>query len=488
LSLKYPQAKQTAMCKMRLLQTTVLTLLLIFLTTFALRSQSGPELPRHNTHVIIISIDGLIPDYYTAPAQLDLKVPNLIQMKLGGAVAQGVEGVYPTVTYPAHATIVTGVRPSVHGIVQNRIFEPPTTQKTLSWYWYAKDLKAEALWVIARRAGLSTAAVGWPVTVGADIDYNAPEIWDPTEEPVTWKRVAEHATPGLLEKALGPEAGKQMSEDERRTALSEFIISSYRPNLMLIHLIELDAAHHRSGPRSQQARSVAEREDALIGRIMASARKAGIFDKTTFFIVSDHGFARVDKKFRPNVVLVKEKLISLDASGKATAWKAAAWVAGGSCAIVLRDPADAETELKLMAAFSKIAARSVSPINRIINRQELARLAAVPQAAFMLEAAPGYCFDDALVGPEVVDAENYKGAHGYLPSRAEMRASLIIFGEGARKGASVSLARMIDIAPTAAALLGLSFSDAEGSPILELIKSELIPPAPKKVHSSRSGS
>jgi predicted AlkP superfamily pyrophosphatase or phosphodiesterase len=426
----------------------------------------------------MISIDGLVPDYYTARTGLGPKMPNLTALKRGGAYADGVEGIYPTVTYPAHTTLVTGVRPAVHGIVQNRIFEAPTDPPTRAWYWFANALKSETLWTKAKQAGQVTAAVGWPVTVGAAIDYNVPEIWDPAEKPITWKRSIEYSTPGLLERALGPGGGKPMSGDERRTAISEFIIENYRPNLMLIHLIELDDTHHSHGPHTAAARKMAEREDRYIGRLVAATRKAGIFAKTTFFIVSDHGFASIDKKFEPNVVLVKEKLITLDTSGQPVAWKAAAWPAGGSCAIMLRDTADKETAAQVAALFSEWATRNNSPIQRVINRDELDRLGAIPEAGLMLEAAPGYSFAEALTGPEVHDSgRTYRGTHGYLPTRAEMRAALIISGQGARPGARLPLARMIDIAPTAAALLGLNFSDAEGKPIAELIKPGRIPHA-----------
>src|SRR4051812_24312663 len=94
--------------------------------------------PRRDAHVIMISIDGLVPDYYTDSAKLGLKVPNLTQMKLNGAYADGVEGVYPSVTYPAHTTLITGVRPAVHGIFHNRIFEAPTDPQTMEWYWFAE--------------------------------------------------------------------------------------------------------------------------------------------------------------------------------------------------------------------------------------------------------------------------------------------------------------------------------------------------------------
>src|SRR5215831_3365846 len=322
----------------------------------------------HPEHVILISVDGMPPDYYTAPEKLGLRVPTLTMMKQGGAYAEGMEGVYPTVTYPQHTTMVTGLRPAAHGIVQNRIFEAPTDPQTRYWYWYAKALKAETLWTVAKKAGRTTAAVGWPVTVGAEIDYNVPEIYEPGENPATWNWTAKHSTPGLLEKALGPDLKKDSSVDERLTSVGEFVIKNHGPNLLLLHLIELDGVHHRNGPRTKPAIETAEREDGYIRRIVEATKQAGIFEKTTFFIVSDHGFADINKRFSPNVALAKEGLITLDATGKATAWKAAAWPAGGSCPIVLKDANDKETETKVNAIFSKWSKQENSPIIQIVTR------------------------------------------------------------------------------------------------------------------------
>jgi predicted AlkP superfamily pyrophosphatase or phosphodiesterase len=410
------------------------------------------------------------PDYYTAPEKLGLRVPTLTMMKQGGAYAEGVEGVYPTVTYPQHTTMVTGLRPAEHGIVQNRIFEAPTEPQTRYWYWYSSALKAETLWTVAKKAGLTTAAVGWPVTVGAEIDYNVPEIYDPAESPGTWGWMAKNSTPGLLEKALGPDLKKDSSVDERLTSVGEYIIKNHRPNLLLIHLIELDGAHHRNGPRTKPAIETAEREDGYIHRIVEATKQAGIFEKTTFFVVSDHGFADIDKRFSPNVALAKEGLITLDAAGKATAWKAAAWPAGGSCPIMLKDANDRETEAKVIAIFSKWAKQENSPIKQIVTREELRKLEAVPQAALTLEAAPGYSFDDTLTGAESrASEETYRGTHGYLPTDSRMRASLIIYGPGARIGSKLALARMIDLAPSIATLLNLNLPQPEGKPIEELL-------------------
>lgn len=450
--------------------------LLLIVGAINLLAQTGPVgqstsagQPRSDSHVIMISIDGLVPEYYTAPAQVGLRVPNLVRMKLDGAYAEGVEGVYPSVTYPAHTTMVTGVRPALHGIVQNRIFEAPTAPQTREWYFFAKDLKADTLWTLAKKAGLTTAGVGWPVTVEAEIDYNVPEIFDPLERPATPRRSLQYATPGLIAKAIGGGI-KDTTTDGRRTAMSEFIITSYKPDLMLIHLVELDGAHHTYGTRSAQALEVAERIDGYLGRIIEATRKAGIFEKTTFLIVSDHGFAAVEKSFEPSVVLVKEKLITLDGEGKAVDWKAAAWPAGGSCAIVLREQGDKATAAKVAEVFGRVASRNGGPLNRVLNRDEIKKLGSIPEAELMLEAAPGYVFGEELTGPEIREAKNYRGTHGQLPTRAEMRSALIVYGAAARVGARIPLARMIDIAPTAAAVLGLTFTKAEGLPIRETIK------------------
>jgi predicted AlkP superfamily pyrophosphatase or phosphodiesterase len=422
-------------------------------------------------HVIMISIDGLVPDYYTAPERVGLRAPNLAMLKKGGAFAEGVEGVYPSVTYPAHTTLVTGVNPARHGIVQNRIFEPPTEPQTGAWYWYADALKSETLWTVAKKAKLKTAAVGWPVTALSEIDYNYPEIWVPDEKTINWERAIPYSTPGLIDKARAATSlNKETTTDGRRTAISEFIITEYKPNLLLIHLIDLDSAHHKFGPRKPESIAVAEQEDGYLGRILEATRKAGIFEKTTFFIVSDHGFMAIDKKFEPNVLLAKEGLLRTDASQKSSGWKAAAWPAGGSCAIVLRDPNDKETAAKVASLFKQVAARKDGPLYRVLSRAELDRLGAVPTATLMLDAAQGYSFGEEVTGPEVHDsAADYRGTHGYLPTRPEMRSSLIIYGAGARARARLRLARMIDIAPTAAAALGLNLAKAEG-----VVKAELL--------------
>ena len=102
----------------------------------------------------------------------------------------------PTLTYPSHVTLLTGVTPATHGVTGNLTFDPYNTNQ-YGWDWYASDIKVPTLWDAAHAAGLSTANVHWPVSVGAPVDWNLPQIWR-TGSPDDRKLLAALATPGLL--------------------------------------------------------------------------------------------------------------------------------------------------------------------------------------------------------------------------------------------------------------------------------------------------
>src|SRR5262249_11171028 len=115
--------------------------------------------------VVMVSVDGLMPDYYRKADALGLKVPTLRRMMKDGAWASGVVGVLPTVTYPSHTTLITGVLPRVHGITGNRIFDP-LERANGAWFWFASDVRVPSLVSAARARWLKTASVSWPVSVG----------------------------------------------------------------------------------------------------------------------------------------------------------------------------------------------------------------------------------------------------------------------------------------------------------------------------------
>ncbi len=173
--------------------------ILIVLSASVLQAKDAP-----GKVLVLISVDGLRPDYVTAADEHGAKVPNLRKMMKEGAYAEGVTGVIATVTYPSHTTLVTGVWPAQHGIWANTTFDP--LQKNYQgWYWYAEDIRVPTLWDAARQAGWTTASIQWPVTVGAKITWDIPEVWR-AATPEDAKLVRALTTPGLMAEAA-PELG-----------------------------------------------------------------------------------------------------------------------------------------------------------------------------------------------------------------------------------------------------------------------------------------
>jgi predicted AlkP superfamily pyrophosphatase or phosphodiesterase len=424
---------------------------------------SAPKAKR----ALVISIDGLDARYLLRADEYGLKIPTLRRLMREGVVAP-VIGVYPSVTYPSHTTIVTGATPARHGIVNNTLFEPPPMKPTGSWFWFARDIKADTLWDAAARRGLSVGLVSWPVSTGAG-DWNVPEIWSPGKSPFESRdTVREYARPrGLVEEVerADPELFKNLTPDEgddMRTRFAEYIIAHKRPQLMLVHLFDLDHFEHSYGPFTSQAFTTLEKVDGYIGRLLAAVERAGLLSETAVFIVSDHGFMAISRTFNPLIVLEQAGLVKIapDADGRRRIieWRALPYISGGSCAIILRDDQDQEALRRAREAFRPYEQQGIL---RIIDRSELERLGANPRAAFALEAAEGYAFGGGLTGETITPSLN-RGTHGYLPTLPDYRASFIAAGAGIERKGKIGEIRMIDIGPTVARLLGLELRDAQG--------------------------
>ena len=206
--------------------------------------------------------NGLRADLLLRPGEFKLKIPALRKLVRAGASAEGVESTFPSTTYPAHTTIVTGVPPRVHGVYSHLDSRDPSAAAR-PWHWFAKAIKVPTLWDAARAAGLKTASIGWPVSAGAAIDYNVPEIWDPAlANPYeSFEVAARNSTPGLFEEALKtlpPLLPPNPTHDRLRTEAALYLWRQYRPDLLLIHLVGYDDTAHHFGPLSPQAQAALE--------------------------------------------------------------------------------------------------------------------------------------------------------------------------------------------------------------------------------------
>ncbi len=435
----------------------LLTLAIAALALFALPALAAP--------VLMISIDGLRPGDVTQADSRGLKVATLRALAAEGAYAEGVRGVAPTLTYPSHTTLITGVWPSRHGIANNLTFDPLAKNQG-GWYWYAEDIKAPTLWDAAHAAGLKVANVHWPVSVGArSIDLNLPQLWRNGQNDDR-KLNRALATVGLterLESALGPYADgidESVEGDEVRARFATRLISEEKPGFSTVYLTGLDHVQHLFGPDTPQAHAALERIDAAVGTLVAAARAAQ--PALIVVVVSDHGFAPVSHDVNLTGAFVKAGLITLDSTGHdITGWEATPWFAGGSAQIVLSRPGDAALRGRVEALLGQLAADPTLGIDHVARGEEIARLGGSPEAQYMVAFKIGYeAAKDRLaplVGPSPV-----RGMHGYFPAAPEMRSTFIVAGPGVKAHGSLGEIDMRDIAPTVAHLLAAALPTADG--------------------------
>lgn len=400
------------------------------------------------------------PETYLEPDRLGLAVPTLRSIVARGAHARAVESVFPSVTYPAHTTLVTGAPPRVHGIVSNRPLDP--LQKNLDgWRWYTEDIAVPTLYSALEAQGGTAALVTWPVTVGAKASFLVPEYWR-SGHPDDQKLLRSLSTPGLLEKVARayPDLWKHLAppeiKDQAQFSIAQYLVTQEHPDLVLLHVWETDDAQHAHGPGSREARLAFEHADHLLGELLATLERSPDWDRTTLVVVSDHGFAPADREIRLNALFRERGLVTTDADGKATAARAAPIENGGTAYIYLLDPA--------AGPDVRAALETIKPaIGKIYSRDEILAAGGDPAAALAVGAAPGYSFTDRAVGPAVSDRPG-RGHHGLPPTDPAMAASFLAIGPRIAHR-DLGAIRMIDIGPTIAGWLGITLTGATGAPI-----------------------
>jgi predicted AlkP superfamily pyrophosphatase or phosphodiesterase len=430
----------------------------LLLLVASLSGQSGePAIP-----LVLISIDGLKPDYVIDASKHGVKIPNLRRLVTEGTYASGVRGVVPSMTYPSHTTIVTGVSPARHGIFANASFDP-FSRNMGGRYWYAEDIRVPALWDVAAAAGMVTSAVAWPVTVGAGIRYNIPAYWR-TGTPDDRKIIRALATPGLLtemEHALGPYPDgidQSIESDRKRVPFNVYLLERKRPRVHFAWLAGLDHAQHEHLPYTPPVFAVLEEIDRLVGDLRRAALDAGA-GRATICVVSDHGFAATAAELHLNAALREAGLITLDARGGVQTWRAFAWNSGGSAVIMLNDPNDADARSKVRQILADLVSDPHRGILRVVDGA--GAFEGLFQAAFIVGMKEGFRVGGKLDGP-VSTTGQPGGTHGFLPDAAAMDASFFVSGPGLAAGRNLGEIDMRDVAPTVASLLELTLPQAEG--------------------------
>ncbi len=421
-------------------------------------------------YLIVISFDAVSSEDLTILSTL----PNFSQLIYNGATIKNVESIYPSLTYPAHATIVTGKYPCNHGVVNNTLLKPK--EKTPDWYWYRKYIKGETLFDLAEKNGLKTCSLLWPVSGRSKITYNMPEIcctkpWHnqifmsslagSIKYQLTLNKKFGHLRSGIAEPYL----------DNFVTECAKYTILNFKPNLMLIHLTDVDTHKHYTGIHSVDTKEALLRQDRRLGEIISSLKAANIYDESTVVALGDHSALEGNKLIRLNSLFLKHGLISVNSRGAIKNYTTIAKSCDGSSYIYLKDKNHSETKEKLFKILRDISSMDECPIEFILDSQEAKDAGADPSCSFMLEAKLGYYFIDEHIGAfieEVQDVEvgvkshRTKATHGYSPRKPNYTTFLIGSGVGIKNNTLIESGNIINHAPTLAKLLGLSFKNTDG--------------------------
>jgi predicted AlkP superfamily pyrophosphatase or phosphodiesterase len=417
-------------------------------------------------HVVLVSIDGFAA-FHLEDETLDL--PNIRALVAEGARAEHSVTVFPSVTHPAHTTLITGVTPARHGVVENTVRDRRTGRSFhITNIPRRQSIRVETIFDAAKRHGLGTAAFFWPETKDDPaIDDNFTEVFD----------AAGKADPGAIRGTLLDElrsAGiaidsyfafygdpfRQGAADLVLAEAAAHVFRARRPAVLAIHLLGGDETQHALGLGHDLSRASLTTADRAVGLLLDAVRAAGVAGRTTFIITADHGFATVEQELN-----VAPLLAGAGREGKVRAhvdgWHL--WVERLEGFDTGRDGRTLDALLARLQATAGVA--------RIIRRADLAALGYPDYDANPY--VPGHDLVVADIDIHFVNdptapspsrrrkAEPYHG-HGYLPEHPSMHVPLVISGAGVAAGTRLGRVRNLDVAPTIAALLGLDLPASEG--------------------------
>ena len=369
--------------------------------------------------VILVSIDGFRPDDLTRGVS-----PTLNALAADGVRAIGMQASFPTLTFPNHYTLVTGLYPDHHGIVANSMNDPALGHFTLSDRAAVGDARwwnaATPVWVSVERAGLHSATMFWPGSEAA-IQGVRPDHWRPYDGTVT--------------------------PDQRVDTVLHWLDlpSPQRPVFVTLYFDQVDHAAHEHGPRSPEVDVAIAEVDAALTRLMAGLRRRGLLDRVNLVIVSDHGFASTSPK---RLVVLDRLLPAADITV----------VSSGAVAGIDPRPGHvraAERALLGRHAHMRCWRRSALPARlHYGTHPRVPAIVCLAQDRWMIVTRAGLASRHGKV---------MLGDHGYDNADADMHALFIANGPAFRAGVVLPVFPNVDVYPLLMHLLGLPPQPGDGT-------------------------
>lgn len=422
-------------------------------------------------HVVLISLDGSRPEFYT---DTTWQANNLQKLKSEGVYAdRGVQSVFPSLTWPAHTSIITGANPDKHGIFYNKPFDGGPGQG----YWYNSYIQTNTIFDAIKESGMTSGAVWWPVLVGGPVDYNFP-VRRPEEGETRFDKLTiryPYIKPHNLLSDIESQIGRKFTTKDLEfkngaqsklvANISNHIIKTYKPNFLAIHFGDIDHAQHVHGTESNQLREAVKFNDSLVGSILEAVDEAGLTDSTAIIITGDHGHTNTKSIFAPNTYLVKHGII------KDYGWKAKFHSAGGSAFLHMKKNNDKST-LDSVINILKDSDEYKEGLFRILDRKELDKMGANPHTPLAIAMKEGVTVSNSQKTKTLRKQKPpFKSTHGYDPGYQSMHTTFIAKGPGILHK-SIQDMKLVDIASFIADLLGVDFIAPDGKSIDGVLKND----------------
>ena len=363
--------------------------------------------------VILLSWDGTRHDY---PERA--KTVALARMQREGVRAERLVPVFPASTFPNHVSLATGTYVDRHGIIGNHFKD--RAGRTYNYSNDASWIEAEPLWIAAERQGVRAATFYW---VGSDSDWHG--------SGATYRK-----------QPFDGSIGEAAKVDQILAWLD--LPANERPGLIMSWWHGCDHVGHEEGPDSPNIAVQLLAQDAQLARLFAGLDERNAWDHTTVLVVSDHGMSEV------------RGLVEADGALAAANIRARAELSGGEGQVYLADVSEREAALAALAQVEGLKAyspESLPPSFRSVFPGRSGDLTLVAEPPLLLARPTWGQMAFALFGQVIGRAS---GAHGYDPRSPDMGAIFFALGRGVPRSEKLGEVRAIDVAPTAAALLGIN--------------------------------
>ena len=431
-------------------------------------------------HLVVVSVDAMVFE----DLEYARTLPAFSRLLNEGSLIERVKTIYPSLTHPVHATIMSGCPAGVTGVVCNEVFEPFNEVKR--WYNYLDEVHCDTIYHAAKRAGLTTAAISWPVTsCGQEyIDYLVPcaltaDFYGLEDRPLDAYRKlgAQEFLMDIIADAVDKYtwANAHPEVDNFMIHCACEVIKRYKPNLLMTHPSLVDSTRHRTGIFSDAVKDAVKETDKWLGMLMDALTEAGIYETTDFIVVSDHGQLNINRRISPNVFLADKGYIKVDEDGKLLSYDAFIQSAGLSAQVYLSRPDDKKLYDEIYKLLSEMAEEGIYGFERVFTVDEVKETYGLSgDFSFVLESDGFTSISEEWVRPVVrtFDIEDYRfghATHGHMPEKGP-QPPFLAAGPSIKKGVTIPTGSIYNHAPTFAKILGVELKDAWGKAVDEILK------------------